>query len=78
MPVWAETRMVQDPHLDPSDALWSRGQGVSRANYVSARDSQIQVYDVATPKTTENIKLSDSLQLQLQEDESVTIATAIE
>ena len=33
---------------------------------------------IAAPKTTENIKLSDSLQLQLQEDESVTITTAIE
>eukprot|EP00435_Cladocopium_sp_Y103_P063526 s244_g25.t1 len=72
--------VVLDPHLDPSDALRSRIYKEFRRQTMSVLETRRikSMMHIAVPKATENIKLSDSLQLQLQEDESVTISTAIE
>ena len=72
--------MVLDPYLDPSDALRSRIYKEFRRQTMSVLETRRikSMMHIAVPKTTENIKLSDSLQLQLQEDESVTISTAVE
>eukprot|EP00435_Cladocopium_sp_Y103_P064688 s646_g26.t1 len=72
--------VVLDPYLDPSDALRSRIYKEFRRQTMTVLETRRikSMMHVAVPKTTENIKLSDSIQLQLQEDESVTISTAIE
>ena len=72
--------VVLDPHFDPSDALRSRIYKEFRRQTMTVLETRRvkSMMHVAVPKTTENIKLSDSLQLQLQEDESIVITTAIE
>ena len=62
-----------------SDALRSRIYKEFRRQTMTVLETRRvkSMMHVAVPKTTENIKLSDSLQLQLQEDESVVITTAI-
>lgn len=72
--------VVLDPHLDPSDGLRSRVYKEFRRQTMTVLETRRikSMMHIAVPKTTENIKLSDSLQLQLQEDESVVITTAIE
>ena len=72
--------VVLDPHFDPSDPLRSRIYREFRRQTMTVLETRRvkSMMHVAVPKTTENIKLSDSLQLQLQEDESTIIATAIE
>eukprot|EP00435_Cladocopium_sp_Y103_P025431 s4491_g6.t1 len=72
--------VVLDPHLDPSDSLRSRIYREFRRQTMTVLETRRvkSMLHVAVPKTTENIKLSESLQLQLQEDESIVITTAIE
>ena len=72
--------VILDPHLDPSDALRSR---VYKEFYkqtmtvIEARRVRSMIH-VSIPKTTENIKLSDSIQLQFQEETSVAISNIVE
>ena len=72
--------MALDPHLDPSDALRSRIYKEFRKQTMSVLETRLirSMMHTATPKTQEDIKLPDSLQLQLQEDETVTISSAVE
>ena len=57
--------VVLDPHFDPSDALRSRIYKEFRRQTMTVLETRRvkSMMHVAVPKTTENIKLSDSLQL---------------
>ena len=72
--------VVLDPHLDPSDALRSRvykefhKQSMS---VIEARRVRSMVH-VSIPKTTENVRLSETIQLQFQEETSVSIGNIVE
>ena len=72
--------MTVDPFVEPSDMLRSRVYREFRRGTMTVLETKRvkSMMHVAVPKATENIKLSDSLQLQLQEDESLTISTVVD
>ena len=72
--------VILDPHLDPSDALRSRVYREfhkQTMTVIEARRVRSMVH-VSVPKTMENVRLSDSIQLQFQEETSVAIGNIVE
>ena len=72
--------VILDPHLDPSDALRSRVYKEfhkQTMTVIEARRVRSMIH-VSIPKTMENVKLSDSIQLQFQEETSVAIGNIVE
>eukprot|EP00435_Cladocopium_sp_Y103_P041729 s412_g11.t1 len=72
--------VVLDPHLDPSDALRSRVYREfhkQTMSVIEARRVRSMVH-ISIPKTTENVRLSESIQLQFQEETSVSISNIVE
>lgn len=72
--------IVLDPHLDPSDALRSRLYREFRRGTMSLLETKRikSMLNVSVPKTQDNIKLSESVHIQLQEDDAVCITSASE
>lgn len=72
--------VILDPHLDPCDALRSRVYREfhkQTMSVIEARRVRSMVH-VSIPKTMENVRLSESIQLQFQEDTSVSIGNIVE
>eukprot|EP00435_Cladocopium_sp_Y103_P025477 s1719_g6.t1 len=72
--------VILDPHTDPSDALRSRIYREFRRGTMSLLEAKRikSMLNITVPKTQDNIKLSDSVRLQLQEDETISITSSIE
>lgn len=72
--------MTMDAYLDPSDALRSRLYREFRRGTMSLLETKRikSMMNITIPKTQDNIKLSDSVRIQLQEDETICISSAIE
>lgn len=71
--------ITNEPQLDPSDALRSRIYREFRRGAMTLLEGRRikSVMHMAIPKTSENIRLSETVQLRLEEDESVTISSGI-
>ena len=72
--------VILDPHLDPSDALRSRVYREfhkQTMTVIEARRVRSMVH-ISVPKTMENVRLSESIQLQFQEETSVAIGNIVE
>eukprot|EP00435_Cladocopium_sp_Y103_P012119 s317_g3.t1 len=72
--------LVLESYVDPSDALRSRIYREFRRGTMSLLEAKRvkSMINISIPKTQDNIKLSDSVRIQFQEDETVTISSAIE
>eukprot|EP00435_Cladocopium_sp_Y103_P064411 s568_g26.t1 len=72
--------IMVEPHLDPSDSLRSRVYKEfhkGTMTVIEARRVRSMVH-VSIPKTTENVKLSDTIQLQFNEETAVSIGNIVE